>query len=373
MNGLLLHRREQLALEAAGSGPAEATTNHLAVEGMGKSDIQCVRVLDDADQTAALDTLDGVGPDQCRQGVQGKRFREGQQLQRVRLILGQLFDPRVKQRRELGGHRGAPAQLPDTAHLPKSACFQRALDKMPDVERVAARCRPHQIAGHALQPATERFLDQVQALPFAEWCQPQPFEVAVLPQRCDRVGHRLAVPDRRHDPHRPFQCQLMHQRRRRWSSRCASSTPMIECSALRIVSRAAAKPAIGSRDAAGPTRWAKTPNGIERADSVPATQCTGVGSDWVTARANVVLPTPASPNSTIPEKSCCPARAERMGPNSILPAHDRPGLGVHDQRLYRHSGEYPDTHYLSHSALTRRHLRTKPAGSPRSHWPGAHR
>ena len=91
---------------------------------------------------------------------------------------------------------------------------------------------------------------------------------------------------------------------------------MIECSAARIVSRAAARPAIGSREAAGPTRCAKTPNGIDRADSVPATQCTGVVSDWVTARARVVLPTPASPNSTMPEKSIPPANAERIAPNS---------------------------------------------------------
>ena len=37
-----------------------------------------------------------------------------------------------------------------------------------------------------------------------------------------------------------------------------------------------------------------------RADSVPATQCTGQLSDRVTRRASVVLPTPASPMTTMP-------------------------------------------------------------------------
>ena len=62
--------------------------NHFAVEGMGESDVQSGRVLDDADQSSAFDTFDGVCADQHGQGVQGKRFREGQQLQGVRLVLG---------------------------------------------------------------------------------------------------------------------------------------------------------------------------------------------------------------------------------------------------------------------------------------------
>src|SRR3974377_2026666 len=58
---------------------------------------------------------------------------------------------------------------------------------------------------------------------------------------------------------------------------------------------------MGSRDAATPTSGANTPSGMLRADSVPATHCTGVGSARVTHRASVVLHTPASPMMTMPQ------------------------------------------------------------------------
>ena len=71
-----------------------------------------------------------------------------------------------------------------------------------------------------------------------------------------------------------------------------------------MVSRAADRNATGSRDVAVPTKCAKTPSGMLRADSVPATHCTRDGSDCVTRRARVVLPTPASPISTMPHTPC---------------------------------------------------------------------
>ena len=187
---------------------------------------------------------------------------------------------------------------------------------MPDVERVAARCRPHQISGEALQPTAERFLHQAQALLLAEWRQPQPFEVAVLPQRRDRVGHGFAVPDRRHDPHRPFQCQLMHERRREviQQVRVIDADNRMLSTVDRFARGGQAGDRITRRGRANQMREDTQRN--RPGGSVPATQCTGVGSDWVTARAKVVLPTPASPNSTIPAKSCVPARAERIVLNS---------------------------------------------------------
>jgi hypothetical protein len=53
-----------------------------------------------------------------------------------------------------------------------------------------------------------------------------------------------------------------------------------------------AKNVIGSRGVAAPTGGANTPSGMLRADSVPATHRTGVGSARVTNRASVVFPTP---------------------------------------------------------------------------------
>src|ERR1700676_3677472 len=80
-----------------------------------------------------------------------------------------------------------------------------------------------------------------------------------------------------------------------------------------MVSRAAARTPTGSRDVADPTRWANTPSGMLRADSVPTTHRTGVGSDCVTNRASVVLPTPASPIRTMPQIPALSTSAEWIG------------------------------------------------------------
>ena len=130
---LLLHRMEQFALEPAGGGPAQAATDHLPVERVGKPHIQARWFLDDNYQSALFDALHRLDADQPRQGVQGQRFGKGQQPQGVRFIFGQLFDAGVQQRCELGGDDGSTTQLPDTAHLPQGACLQRALDQVPDV------------------------------------------------------------------------------------------------------------------------------------------------------------------------------------------------------------------------------------------------
>src|SRR4051794_19194008 len=87
---------------------------------------------------------------------------------------------------------------------------------------------------------------------------------------------------------------------------------MTECPSDRIVSRAAARNATGSRDVAVPTKCANTPRGMLRADSVPATHCTRTGSACVTKRASVVLPTPASPTRTMPQTPCTSTSADWM-------------------------------------------------------------
>src|SRR4029077_4272849 len=73
--------------------------------------------------------------------------------------------------------------------------------------------------------------------------------------------------------------------------------------------------AVGSREVDGPTRCAKTPSGMLFEDSVDATQRTSERSEFVTARASVVLPTPAAPTRTTPELSD-PVSADRTAPNS---------------------------------------------------------
>ena len=102
-------------------------------------------------------------------------------MQCVRFIFGQLLNAGVQQRCELGGDGGAPTQLPDTAHLPQRAGFQRTLDQVPDIQGVASGGRPHQVRRKSLQPAAERFFDQAQALRLGERRQPQPLQVTVFP------------------------------------------------------------------------------------------------------------------------------------------------------------------------------------------------
>ncbi len=101
----------------------------------------------------------------------------------------------------------------------------------------------------------------------------------------------------------------------RSSSRWASSTPTMLFPWDTRDSRAEASRAVASRLGDVPTRWANTPSGMLRDDSVDATQCTWVRSDSVTARASVVFPTPASPTSTTPHDSL-PVSADRTAPNS---------------------------------------------------------
>ena len=79
---------KQFSLQPPGGGPAQTAADHFPVEGVGKTDIQVGAVLDHAYQSALFNTLDGLSADQHRQGVQGQRLGEGQQLQYVRFVLG---------------------------------------------------------------------------------------------------------------------------------------------------------------------------------------------------------------------------------------------------------------------------------------------
>ena len=79
-------------------------------------------------------------------------------------VVRQLLDPRVEQRRQLGGDRGPAAQLPHAANLTQRARLQRPLDKVPHEQRVAAGRLPHQVGGQTLYAAAEGLLDQRDAL-----------------------------------------------------------------------------------------------------------------------------------------------------------------------------------------------------------------
>ena len=74
--------------------------------------------------------------------VEVERFAKGHQPQNVHDRVRQRFDASIEQRGQLGGHRGAAAQLPYTANLSERARFQRTFDEVPDIECVACRRPP---------------------------------------------------------------------------------------------------------------------------------------------------------------------------------------------------------------------------------------
>src|SRR6478672_7640567 len=176
---------------------------------VGEPHLELVLLLEDADQPAFLSVLHRLSADQPGRRVQVKRLAKRQQVQRVQHIVGQLLDAGIQQRRQLRGDRGAPAQLPHPADLPQRVGLQRAVHQMAHEQRVAGGGLPHQIGAEPLHPATQGLLDQPHTLLFAKRAQIEPLQVAVLPQRRDRVGHRLTRAHGCHDPRRPVKGQLV--------------------------------------------------------------------------------------------------------------------------------------------------------------------
>jgi hypothetical protein len=107
-------------------------------------------------------------------------------------------------------------------------------------------------------------------------------------------------------------------------------------------SRAAASSATGSRDPDAGMRWAKTPSGMLREDSVQPTHCTPVCSDSVTARARVVLPTPATPISTTPPPRSL-VNVERIESNSAGRSSNCQTLPVWAERGKRSGVALPES------------------------------
>ena len=121
-----------------------------------------------ADQPAGLGVLDGVAADQAGECVQVQGLAEGEQPQQVQHIVGELIDTAVEQRGQLGGDRGASAQLPHPAHLAQRSGFQRSLDQVSHKQCVAAGGLPHQIGTEPLDAAAERLLDQADTFVLGE-------------------------------------------------------------------------------------------------------------------------------------------------------------------------------------------------------------
>ena len=82
---------------------------------------------------------------------------------------------------------------------------------MPEKQRVAARRFPHDVGAQTLErPAEDRFYER-NALLFCERVKLETLQVAVLPQRGDRVGNPFTATDCGHNVSGPVDRDLVQQ------------------------------------------------------------------------------------------------------------------------------------------------------------------
>ena len=131
---------------------------------------------------------------------------------------------------------------------------------MSDIERVSGGRLPNQVGAELLEPTVQCRLHQRDDLGPVQRFDVEPLEIAVLPQRGDRLGYRLpaarAVATIRTVPSMASWCSRVADR---WSARWMSSTPITEYLCCLIASNALANRAIGSVGIEVPSRWANTP------------------------------------------------------------------------------------------------------------------
>ena len=89
VRGGVVHRAQQFRTQAPARDLAEAVANDFPDQRMGEVDLRGAGLVEDADQAAPLDVLEGVGGDQFGHDRQGQRFGECQQLQCAFLVGGQ--------------------------------------------------------------------------------------------------------------------------------------------------------------------------------------------------------------------------------------------------------------------------------------------
>ncbi len=180
---------------------------------MREVDIGGTGVGDDPNQAATLGALDGVGADEFGHDRQRRRLGHGQQLQRALLVVGQPVEPAAEQWSQFRGDTCLASQLPDVVDPPQGSRFQRAFDEVPDEQRIAARGLPHQVGRQLFEVAAERRLDEFERLFLGERGDIKPGQIAVLPQRGNRVGDRLTAAGCRDNAHGPLDGELMKQGR----------------------------------------------------------------------------------------------------------------------------------------------------------------
>ena len=192
---------------------AEPTAHDIADEWMAETGIEHGAVLNDPDQAAGLGLVDGVVACQLGQRIKVQRFAQRQQLQCVDDVVTGLIQPGFQQRGQSRRNRGGPAQLPNVVDSGQGARVDRPFHQVAQEQGIAAGGLPHQVGGQAFKGSANDRLDQRNALLLVERLQLKPLQVAVLPQRCHRIGDRFTAADGGQDAPGMVDGYLMQQRR----------------------------------------------------------------------------------------------------------------------------------------------------------------
>ena len=192
---------------------SNATAHDIAHEWVAEAGVEYGTVLNDPDQAACLGLIDGVVACQLGQRIKVQWFAQRQQLQRVDNVVSGLIEAGFQQRRQSRGNGGGPAELPYVVNSGQGACVDRAFHQMAQEQGIAAGGLPHQVGAEAFEGSANDRLDQRNTLLLVERLQLKPLQVAVLPQRCHRIGDRFTAADGGQDAPGVVDGYLMQQRR----------------------------------------------------------------------------------------------------------------------------------------------------------------
>ena len=200
MDRPILQHPDEFTAQPPRRGHAEPAADDLTEQRMIEPHVQAVAILLYPHQPTRLRGLDGVGSDHVRQCVEVEWFTKAQQAQRM------LDSPRAARSIRVSSSDASSevtAARPRSCQTPRTWLkvpgLHRALDEVADEKRVAAGRFPHQVGAEPLHPAAKSLLDQPDTLLLGERAEMQALEIAVLPQRRDRVRVLLRR-DCRDDP-----------------------------------------------------------------------------------------------------------------------------------------------------------------------------
>lgn len=110
-------RLDEVPAQPPGGGESQSAPDHLAEERVRVADGEGPALAGEADQSLGLRLLHRVVAAEVGQHVEVDRFAQRQQLEHVQDGVVEMVDAPVEEGRQLRGHGGAAAHLPDAADL----------------------------------------------------------------------------------------------------------------------------------------------------------------------------------------------------------------------------------------------------------------